>query len=42
MIVELEQSIRRVHPDVLFVFIKLQSPEAYKDTVKRYCGPRGR
>jgi divalent metal cation (Fe/Co/Zn/Cd) transporter len=42
MIVELEKSIRRVHPDVLFVFIKLQSPEAYKDTVKRYCGPGGR
>jgi len=41
LIVELEKSIRRVHPDVLFIFIKLQSPEAYKDTVKRYYGPHG-
>jgi cation diffusion facilitator family transporter len=39
MIVELEKSIRCLHPDVLFVFIKLQSPEAYRDTVKRYYGP---
>jgi divalent metal cation (Fe/Co/Zn/Cd) transporter len=39
MIVELEKSIRCLHPDVLFVFIKLQSPEAYRDTVKRYYRP---
>jgi divalent metal cation (Fe/Co/Zn/Cd) transporter len=41
MIVELETSIRCVHPGVFLIFIKLQSPEAYKDTVKRYCGPSG-
>jgi divalent metal cation (Fe/Co/Zn/Cd) transporter len=41
LIVELEKSIRCVHPDVLFIFIKLQSPGAYKDTVKRYYGSHG-
>jgi divalent metal cation (Fe/Co/Zn/Cd) transporter len=41
MIVELEKSIRCVQPGVYLVFIKLQSPEAYKDTVRRYYGPSG-
>ena len=42
MIVELETSIQCVHPGVLFIFIKLQNLETYKETVKRYCGPSGR